>query len=421
MNKKFLVVIIIILIFVFFILAYIFYFQEKNLSKNIPEQKQIVNIANPATVFCQSQNGKSEIRDFLDGQKGFCVFDDGSECEEWDFYSGRCKKGENFCKDLCGDGICQEIVCQTLGCPCAETTENCQKDCKKEAETSCAKEGEKVNRNPLIGPISQKCCQNLVEWRESKSYSICLKPVKEGIIIESPKENEKIKNPLKIRGKARGNWFFEGEFTAELYDENENYLGKAILTAKDNWTTEDFVMFEGVLEFFNPKTDFGKLRFLSSNPSGLPEHQKIFELPIQFESPTFKKVLLYYYNPEKDKNEKGNIKCSRDGLVAIEKEIPISQTPIKDTIELLLKGKENLTEREILQGITTEYPLMGFKLKSLNLKEDGTLILEFEDSQNKTIGGACRVGILWFQIEQTAKQFSQVKNVQFLPKELFQP
>ena len=74
-----------------------------------------------------------------------------------------------------------------------------------------------------------------------------------------------------------------------------------------------------------------------------------------------------------------------------------------------------------MQGITTEYPLMGFKLKSLNLKEDGTLILEFEDSQNKTIGGACRVGILWFQIEQTAKQFSQVKNVQFLPKELFQP
>jgi spore germination protein GerM len=134
-----------------------------------------------------------------------------------------------------------------------------------------------------------------------------------------------------------------------------------------------------------------------------------------------RKVLLYYYNPEKDKDEAGNIKCSRDGLVAIERLIPVSQTPIKDTIELLLRGKENLTQKELAQGITTEFPLDGFRLKSVNLKSDGTLILEFEDPLNKTSGGACRVGILWFQIEATAKQFPQVKKVQFLSETLFQP
>jgi spore germination protein GerM len=137
--------------------------------------------------------------------------------------------------------------------------------------------------------------------------------------------------------------------------------------------------------------------------------------------PRTRKVLLYYYNPEKDKDEQGNIKCSRDGLVPIERQIPVSQTPIKDTIELLLKGKENLTQKELAQGITTEFPLDGFELKSVNLKADGTLILEFEDPLNKTVGGACRVGILWFQIEATAKQFPQVKQVKFLPEELFQP
>jgi spore germination protein GerM len=141
----------------------------------------------------------------------------------------------------------------------------------------------------------------------------------------------------------------------------------------------------------------------------------------EIEKPKTRKVLLYYYNPEKDKDDQGNIKCSRDGLVAIERQIPVSQTPIKDTIELLLKGKENLTEGELAQGITTEFPLDGFKLKSVNLKNDGTLILEFEDPLNKTVGGACRVGILWFQIEATAKQFPEVKKVQFLPEELFQP
>ena len=145
-----------------------------------------------------------------------------------------------------------------------------------------------------------------------------------------------------------------------------------------------------------------------------------YNQPIEKESKVKQKVLLFYYNPEKDKDEKGNIKCSKDGLVAIEREIPVSKTPIQDTIKLLLNGKENLTEEEKAQGITTEYPLEGFSLKSTSFK-NGILTLEFDDPNNKTIGGACRVGILWFQIEATAKQFHKVKEVKFYPQSLFQP
>lgn len=181
---------------------------------------------------------------------------------------------------------------------------------------------------------------------------------------------------------------------------------------------------------------FGGIYFFSKKEKGVVCLQDVKECPdgsfisrvpprCEFapcpEQKEYKKVLLYYYRPEKDKDETGNTKCSRDGLTAIEKEIPLSQTPIQDTIKLLLKGKENLTPDDISQGITTEYPLEGLKLKSANLKPEGTLILEFEDLLNKTVGGACRVGILWFQIETTAKQFAEVKKVQFLPEELFQP
>jgi len=243
---------------------------------------------------------------------------------------------------------------------------------------------------------------------------------KDGILIFSPKRDEKVKSPLKIEGEARGFWYFEAEFTAELYDENNNFLGQAILTAKDDWMTENFVPFEGELVFSKPKTSSGVLKFLSSNPSGLPEHQKTFELPVRFEEWQTKKILLYYYNPEKDKDKNGNIKCSKEGLVAIEREIPVSKTPIQDTINLLLKGKENLTQSEINQNITTEYPLEGFSLKEASLK-NGILTLKFEDFQNKTIGGSCRVNILWSQLEATAKQFPEVKEVRFLPEELFQP
>ena len=184
--------------------------------------------------------------------------------------------------------------------------------------------------------------------------------------------------------------------------------------------TENFVPFEGKLIFNQSSTASGTLRFLSDNPSGLSENQKVFEVPIQFEEFQRQKVSLYYYNPKKDVDESGNVKCSRDGLVAIKREIPISKTPIQDTINLLLKGKENLIEDEKKASITTEFPLEGLKLTGANLK-DGVLTLSFDDPFFKTSGGSCRVGILWFQIEATAKQFPEVKEVRFLPEELFQP
>jgi putative hemolysin len=45
---------------------------------------------NPASKFCVEQGYRSEIRDEAGGQVGYCLFPDGSECEEWAFYRGEC-------------------------------------------------------------------------------------------------------------------------------------------------------------------------------------------------------------------------------------------------------------------------------------------------------------------------------------------
>ncbi len=129
-------------------------------------------------------------------------------------------------------------------------------------------------------------------------------------------------------------------------------------------------------------------------------------------------VKLYYYNYDLDKDETGNAQCSREGLTAVERKIPLAGNLIKNTIELLLKG--DLTGEEKAQGIATEYPLPGFSLKNTSL-ENGVLTLTFNDLNNKSGGGSCRVGVLWFQIEATAKQFSGVQEVRFWPEEIFQP
>ena len=102
----------------------------------------------------------------------------------------------------------------------------------------------------------------------------------------------------------------------------------------------------------------------------------------------------------------------------MERTIPLTVTPLKDAIVLLLQG--TLTEAERAQGITTEFPLSGVSLTSAAIT-DGVATLTFADPQSKTSGGSCRAGVLWFQIEATAKQFSNVTSVRFMPANLFQP
>jgi putative hemolysin len=54
------------------------------------------NMANPASVYCEENKGKVEIRDEAGGQVGYCVFEDTSECEEFAFMNGECKPGDSL-------------------------------------------------------------------------------------------------------------------------------------------------------------------------------------------------------------------------------------------------------------------------------------------------------------------------------------
>jgi putative hemolysin len=48
-------------------------------------------IPNPASVYCEQNGNKHEIRTAADGsQPGICVFPDGSECDEWAYFRGEC-------------------------------------------------------------------------------------------------------------------------------------------------------------------------------------------------------------------------------------------------------------------------------------------------------------------------------------------
>ncbi|MBP8590951.1 GerMN domain-containing protein [Candidatus Shapirobacteria bacterium] len=280
----------------------------------------------------------------------------------------------------------------------------------KEETVACTMEAKICPDGSSVGRIPPQC-----------NFAPC--PKEELIQVEVPQANEAISSPLVIKGKVRGSWFFEGVFPVKLYDGNGQLLAVTTAQATKDLLSEDFVPFEAELKFLPPETEKGTLALEKDNLSGLAENADELRIPVFFaketgESQKERKVKLYYYKPELDQDKEGNLACSRKGLVAVERTIPLTETPIQDTIRLLIGGE--LTGEEKAEGIKTEYPLEGLSLEGATLK-DGVLTLHFSDPEGKTSGGSCRAGILWFQIEETAKQFPEVKEVRFLPEDLFQP
>ncbi len=104
------------------------------------------------------------------------------------------------------------------------------------------------------------------------------------VLIPAP--NQKITSPLQVSGQARGNWFFEATAPLILVDWDGRIIAQSYIQATDDWMTEDFVPFEGTLNFELPETTpykRGAIIFQKSNPSDLPENDDAIEIPIEFE------------------------------------------------------------------------------------------------------------------------------------------
>lgn len=114
---------------------------------------------------------------------------------------------------------------------------------------------------------------------------------KNQIEIYSPRSNEKIKSPLKISGRARGNWFFEANFPVILTNWDGMIIAESYVQANGDWMTENFVDFKAILEFQSPvfsnvsQDHFsrkGYLIFKKANPTGLAQYDDALEIPIEF-------------------------------------------------------------------------------------------------------------------------------------------
>ncbi|MEK7562599.1 MAG: Gmad2 immunoglobulin-like domain-containing protein [Patescibacteria group bacterium] len=107
---------------------------------------------------------------------------------------------------------------------------------------------------------------------------------KTGLLVTSPRASEEVSSPLKITGLVNGDGWsgFEGQVgTVELRDSKDEEITKGILMATTEWTSLP-TDFETTLNFdVFLGWQRATLVFRNENPSGDPERDKTFILPVQ--------------------------------------------------------------------------------------------------------------------------------------------
>lgn len=230
------------------------------------------------------------------------------------------------------------------------------------------------------------------------------------IEISSPLSGAEISSPLIVKGRARGNWYFEASFPVQLVDESGKVLATVPAQAQDDWMTEDFVPFEVKLEFDSPAAKKGSIVFNNDNPSGNPETAKSVELPIIFSSTplststasTSEMVVKIFLGS--DTLNPGANDCSK--VFPVERRVRKSESVARVALEQLLAGP-TLTELDNKYFTSLS---SGVKIKSLVIK-DGVAKVDFDKTMDKSVGGSCRVSAIRSQVVQTLKQFASVKEV----------
>jgi len=222
------------------------------------------------------------------------------------------------------------------------------------------------------------------------------------VVVKKLKANQIIESPLKIEGEARGNWYFEGDFPVKLVNKNGDVLAQGIARALSDWMTTDFVPFELVLNFNPGEAGEGTIIFEKDNPSGLPENDDAYELPVFFTNGTHTTVKVYFSNPILGKD---SIDCF--DVYPVERTVEKTPRIGQAALEELLKGP---TDEEKEKGYSTSIQ-EGTELRGLSIQHQVAFV-DFNEILDKGVSGSCRVIAIRSQIEATLKQFQTVKEVQ---------
>ena len=101
--------------------------------------------------------------------------------------------------------------------------------------------------------------------------------------VGAPLADELVGSPLRLAGNVMGGgWFFEASFPVKILDGDGRVLGQGPAQAMGVWMSTGTVPFSAVIPFASPRFTTGKIVLLKDNPSGLPQNDASFSIPIRF-------------------------------------------------------------------------------------------------------------------------------------------
>ncbi|MEK7145816.1 MAG: Gmad2 immunoglobulin-like domain-containing protein [Patescibacteria group bacterium] len=224
--------------------------------------------------------------------------------------------------------------------------------------------------------------------------------VEANITIETPSENETVSNPIHLTGEAR---VFESQLSWRLKDVNGNILmeGHVMSQAADSGQFGDYEVWIPVPAVTDPHLTVEAFQYSAMDGSVID----LVSVPVLLDRIEKTDVQLYFHNDTLDPE----ISCTE--VFPVPRSMAVSESAVRVAMLALLQGP---SESEKESGYSTTIPFMT-ELKDINLKSDGTLIVDLKGSISYTpMAGSCLVGSIRAEIEQTAMQFATVKSVEIL-------
>ena len=215
------------------------------------------------------------------------------------------------------------------------------------------------------------------------------------ILVNNPNPEEEIGLPLVIGGEAR---VFENTVNIILKDETDTVLVEDIAQANAEEIGE-FGGFEKKFSYAEPQTNRGSLEVFSISPKDGTRINEIV-IPVKFKKVQSKLISVFFNNlPTKESNNCGDI-------IGVERRIINDVNIFDNSLKELIRGPTVLDmKNNLTTSINSETKLLGLVV------QDGVARADFSNTLAPSAEDLCNIKNARAQIEQTLKQFTEIKRV----------
>jgi len=105
-------------------------------------------------------------------------------------------------------------------------------------------------------------------------------PLDTNVSVSSPKSGAIVSHTFTISGNAPNTWYFEAVFPIKVTTPAGDTVGTAQGRAQTDWTVEGQVPFTATVSITSSYSGPATVALLRDNPSGLPENDDSFEVPV---------------------------------------------------------------------------------------------------------------------------------------------